>query len=397
MAYRILNFAIVRCLAALVVLLCAVPASADSWTLPTQQIYLSADKRTRLIVTPRDLSGPLDYFEDKVDGTKPAGQRTGGNDKARGRLEQKDAAGAWVTLWAKPLVNDVSPVSALVANSGSYVVTFDNWHRMGHGDDAVVIYDASGTVVRALSLTDFLPKDYVSALSHSVSSIGWGGQHALDQRNGLLNLKVTVPEKDLPDEKQGTVNIFIDLATGAPKAPTGDAWDAALKAAARRNVAAAAYEIARVQFLTEPLINPKINDEGEWHHYLREGFARVTADWLEDSTSTTVLRSPSAKDYAVSRKWIKEALLESYADNVSIATLDPANLVVVLKRTLNPMAAGRLKHLTVYIAVNDEHWPQIQAVFAKSGAKLVQLNPEKPIAQNSERLAKLTAPVDADN
>eukprot|EP01035_Chromulina_nebulosa_P009054 gene9054-12233_t len=71
---------------------------------------------------------------------------------AQGWLERRDAAGHWSTVWRKPLVNDVSPVSALVANDGGHVVTFDNWHSMGFGDDAVVIYGPDGAVVRAMAL-----------------------------------------------------------------------------------------------------------------------------------------------------------------------------------------------------------------------------------------------------
>ena len=40
-------------------------------------------------------------------------------------------------LWAIPLVNEVSPVDALVSDKDDYVITFDNWHSVGYGDDAV--------------------------------------------------------------------------------------------------------------------------------------------------------------------------------------------------------------------------------------------------------------------
>ena len=33
-----------------------------------------------------------------------------------------------------PLVNEVSPVTALVSDSGN-TITFDNWHSVGYGDD----------------------------------------------------------------------------------------------------------------------------------------------------------------------------------------------------------------------------------------------------------------------
>lgn len=50
--------------------------------------------------------------------------------------------------WTAPLSNRVAPVSALVSDSGRYVVTFDNWDQVGYGDDVVAVYDGSnGTLL----------------------------------------------------------------------------------------------------------------------------------------------------------------------------------------------------------------------------------------------------------
>src|SRR5690606_13407911 len=109
-------------------------ALADSWSLPTPEIYSSADGSKRLTVYPRELSNQLDYFSDKVEGIEPAGQRRAASTAtATAILESKAKGGKWALMWHGPLLNNVSPVSALVSNSGHHVVTFDNWHEVGHG------------------------------------------------------------------------------------------------------------------------------------------------------------------------------------------------------------------------------------------------------------------------
>src|SRR3546814_8845680 len=49
--------------------------------------------------------------------------------------------GHWLTVWKAPLANDVAPVDAVVSNAG-VSMTFDNWHGLGWGDDALVFYSA---------------------------------------------------------------------------------------------------------------------------------------------------------------------------------------------------------------------------------------------------------------
>jgi hypothetical protein len=43
----------------------------------------------------------------------------------------------------------VAPVSALVSEDGAYLITFDNWHSMGYGDDVVVLYRTDGTLIHS--------------------------------------------------------------------------------------------------------------------------------------------------------------------------------------------------------------------------------------------------------
>ena len=119
-------------------------------------------------------------------------------------------------LWTIPLVNEVSPVDALVSDNGDYVVTFDNWHSVGYGDDAVVIYHAAdGGLIKKLALTDFLTESDFNELSRSVSSIWWwGGKHTIE--NGKLVLKVAGRGNDGHGNDGAYFPINIDLASGAP-------------------------------------------------------------------------------------------------------------------------------------------------------------------------------------
>lgn len=126
------------------------------------------------------------------------------------------------TVWQGPLVNDVAPVNALVSATGQ-VVTFDNWHSAGFGEDAVVIYDVRGKVVRAMGLGDFLPSVYVEALPRSVSSIHWSGGHDLSGDGRELVLRVVIPRDGAQLDKSRHVEVRFDLAPGTQVPLSGPA------------------------------------------------------------------------------------------------------------------------------------------------------------------------------
>src|SRR3546814_11625952 len=91
--------------------------------------------------------------------------------------------GHWLTVWKAPLANDVAPVDAVVSNAG-VSMTFDNWHGLGWGDDALVFYSADGSQIRKFGLAAFLPGFYVEALPRTVSSIHWRGEPHIDEAKG---------------------------------------------------------------------------------------------------------------------------------------------------------------------------------------------------------------------
>jgi hypothetical protein len=172
----------------------AAPAYADTWSLPKPKTYVSRHGAYRLTVFPRDLVGARSYFEDKAAEKPRAGQRTAGQSRCEATLEKLEGS-RYVQLWRKPLVNEVSPVGALVSDADGSFVTFDNWHSVGWGEDAIVIYAGSGEARRKLALTALMSQEDFEALPRSVSSIWWGGEHTLDSDEHTVNLRIVVGKK----------------------------------------------------------------------------------------------------------------------------------------------------------------------------------------------------------
>src|SRR5262249_22062201 len=90
-------------LAFLAALLIVPIVHADSWELPSQEIYVSQDGAARITVTPRAIGDQLSYFDNLAAHGPDAHQ----GDTARAILERRDAHGRWNVVWRKALVNDV--------------------------------------------------------------------------------------------------------------------------------------------------------------------------------------------------------------------------------------------------------------------------------------------------
>lgn len=363
-------------------------ARADSWAPPTRQAFLSPDKKARLTIIPREIKSALAYFDDKVKGREPAGQLSGGERRAQGIVERRTASG-WVTVWRGSLANEVSPVSALVSNDGAHVVTFDNWHSMGFGANAVVIYRADGSVVRSLRLEDFLPTNYINALPRSVSSLEWHRTDRLASDGRRVLIAVVAPTVDrTPFNPSATVEVAIDLVTGEVTPPDGPAWTRALAAAAQVNAAEAAYEARRKAAFAAPLRAPTGTSDREWHEYLREAFLRLDPDWKSRSASTTVLRAPSARDYAPSEGWVRDVLTRGWEDDVMMmaAPVAPGRLAAIVADVARQLKPGSRRTVRVYVAVPELEATAIRAALAPSGASVVRIDTGTPIPQRPERL-----------
>jgi hypothetical protein len=364
-------------------------ALADSWMPPRQEAYYSRDFRLRFTVTPRDLENQLAYFEDKVAGKEPARQRAGSSQTtARGILERLGENGQWVVVWDRRLVNDVAPVSALVADAGAYVVTFDNWHAVGRGDHVAVIYGRDGTLIRSLALADIVPEFYIKALPRSVSSVHWSGEHRIS--GDRLILKIVVPSEERHTQNLTYVDRVLDLASGGILSSDDSSWrnalDQARQVAEVRQVEEAA---ARARFIA-PLLGPNNHDEGEWHLYLVEAYFRIDPNYPNGYPNVQVLRSPNVANYQASEGWLCDAFISRHAPVLMIASpASPENLLLVLPHCLGRVPHGSLSAKRIYVAVPRAYYERAGALLEPTGAQIVPLDPTTPIPQRRERLDRL--------
>jgi hypothetical protein len=163
---------------------------ADKWMPPGEARYFSPDRRFRLTVLPRVLSSTEAYWSEHQADPRKRGQAPGERDTCIGQLERLLPDGTYTVVWRQDLVNDVAPVSALVSGDGRYVATFDDWHRMGSGKTAVVLYGEGGEPLASYALADFLTRKQIEKLPRSISSVRWGGNHHFDATGQYLVLEV---------------------------------------------------------------------------------------------------------------------------------------------------------------------------------------------------------------
>ncbi|MDQ3847329.1 MAG: hypothetical protein M3261_00050 [Thermoproteota archaeon] len=176
----------------------------------------------------------MKYFEDKVNNQENAGAtRKAKNNYAKGTLYKLNEDGLYRKIRSFPLVNEVSPVDAIVSNNGNYIVTFDNWHSAGYGSDVVVIYRSDGSVIKQLALEDFLTENDIGTLPETVSSRWWGRDHYIDEKRNLLVLRIvsSTESKWTGSALEGakSYELKLDLATGnllEPKRDLLPRWEA---------------------------------------------------------------------------------------------------------------------------------------------------------------------------
>lgn len=207
---------------ALMVLVClvfvgsATSAFGDTWKLPGKERYCSANKRYCVDVTPRKLESQLKYFQDKVDNKADAGAAKGVKDNHPSGTFYVKSGGGYSRKATFPLVNEVSPVTALISDSGEYFITFDNWHSVGYGDDVVAIYRTTGTLIKKFGLEELLTEGDIESFPRSVSSMNWGGDHYLDNNLGLLVLKLVANGRNPWEADARFRELKIAVATAQP-------------------------------------------------------------------------------------------------------------------------------------------------------------------------------------
>lgn len=376
----------------LCVALLATSAFADSWLPPRVAHYASPNGQWRLTVYPRGLTSQLDYFKDKVDGKPNAGAIPGDTQASPiGHMERKQA-GRWATVWKAPLVNEVSPVDAVVSDAG-VAVTFDNWHSVGWGDDAVVIYAADGARVRAFGLSAFLPEHYIRALPHSVSSIDWRREPRIDEARRQLVIPVVIPALhddtgEPPSERHLEVRFL--LADGSLVPLAAAAWEQANAAAVQADAERRREREAARQRFISPLSAPVGGDTRQWHDYLTEAFFRVDSDWEEGYPATKVVPLPGEPRAGQLTRYLGDALSDDVHDNTVVMVASPSQdvLVQALRQQAKRVKPGGLAKARVYVAADAAHMPAVRAALAHTGASVLQLDIDVPIPQRKQRLER---------
>jgi hypothetical protein len=130
---------------------------ADEWGWPTEKDYFSENGKFVAHVTPpkylKKVKSLVEVFEIK--------------DKQR------------VPLWQCFLGNEVAPVEVYISNDGKYVLTCNEWHKVGYGNLVVAFYSKDGRI-KSYSMEEILhlPKD-ISRIElsrlvpHSTASRRW--------------------------------------------------------------------------------------------------------------------------------------------------------------------------------------------------------------------------------
>ncbi len=201
----------------------------DEWIPARPKTYCSDNKRFCVLVRPRELRSNLAYFEDKVQGKEPAGQRPGTKPKATATLFEQTSSNGNVERWTTDLTNDVAPVDVVVSNDGRFAVALDNWHAMGYGDDVVAIYDWRGKLVRKYSLEQLLNQN-VGRVTQSVSSRWWREQARIENSILIITVKLrkalesqesaTVREEDSTEWRELRINLeSAEIVSDKPTSP----------------------------------------------------------------------------------------------------------------------------------------------------------------------------------
>jgi hypothetical protein len=374
-------------------------AHADSWAPAVTEVFEAPDHSARLTVVPRALTSTLDYFADKADGKEPAGAPPGSAaSSATAKLEVRTPSGGWVARWTRPLANEVAPVDVIVAPGGKAFITFDNWHSMGFGPNAIVVYNESGEATKAIALDGIFPDWFVGALSRSVSSIHWRRSPRLSGDGTEVLVPVVLPNPGHASQRDGPeLDLRIRLADAAIVGLDDPAWRDALRNAAKVAHELCIAELAETKAWNAPISAPVQWDEVAWHHYLNEiGFRTVPGAIGDDGPviGTTVLRPGNASDFRASLKWLQEAVTERpFSPGYDIRVIGSPDMQSLGARIVEIAARIKPKQLAGvrFIVVADPATGQaIETALSRTGATVTITDPNRQIPQIPSRINKTT-------
>jgi|GEM_PF-529902 len=364
------------------------PLCADSWAMPRTETYLSPNGEYRFTVEPSQIGSQLEYFAQEVEA------QSDGEVIERpapiGLLEKRNVEGQWEAVWVERLVNHVAPVDVLVADDGRHIVTFDNWHSVGHGDNVIVIYGKGGALVRSMALTDLVPSEYKDALPHSVSSLRWKTDATIGPSNSEFAIDVLVPGTDWNSDEAETIEFRIALSDGAIEKPSGEAWDAALCAADNVLSEREKAEQERLAFLRDPLTAPDGCDGRKWNRYLREAHARLSSDPPFDaSTSVHLVNPPDHPRHEDAIGYFREELIDwaGYPNDFSVVSpCGSGVMATVIEQLVQNVETNALIDTTIYVSVSKAEFDAIQSSLRPTGASAFWLDPDFAIPQRPERI-----------
>lgn len=290
-------------------------------------------------------------------------------------------------MWERPLVNDVSPASAVVSNDGAHVVTFDNWYSHGLGDNVVVIYDASGNPIQSLRLDGVVPGYMIDAFGRSVSSLYWQGEGTRID-GSRLRLAIVEPGAEFPSSARGFF-VDVDLATGTV-APIADAdlmrWRPRACEAHRRAVAELQQFLDRQR---ASLVAPASTDPQAWERYGYEVAGRLY--W---PNIPLVIELPEVQNelYSMNLTSFRTFLArpaEDEADRRVFVAVRQERLVAEVEQAAARLRPGGLAGVEMTFVADAAHWPRIAAALSASGARLRQVDPAVPLPHQPDYLGEL--------
>ena len=160
-------------------------SKADVWDSPKVKEYYSKNKKYKFVVFPKIV--PDKYYKWKYYKETRELRRSKQKKKVKflNSITENDtiitpchgqlyyiSGNDTILIWDRRLLNEESPVYAIVSNDGSSVVTFDNWYSTGYGGNVMVVYNEKGDALRSYKLEEISPyplNDYLI----SISSIHW--------------------------------------------------------------------------------------------------------------------------------------------------------------------------------------------------------------------------------
>lgn len=369
-----------------VLLTAASPTLADSWMMPTVKTTYSANKSFRFVATPRNVGSQLAYFTAKAEGKSATVAAP-----PRGRLERLEGA-TWVPVWERDLVNEVAPVEVVVSDDGSGVVTFDNWHSTGYGDNVVVVYGAGGALVRSLGLADMMPSYFIDALPHSVSSINWrSGDPVIVGES--LEFVASGPSGE-QREKAG-FTIKVSLVNGAVEPMSAEQLALLAPHFCASHISKVHEQNEWLAFERRDLVFPANGKRDDWKRYQYQVVNRLGSSGqlsgfgLSDEPFELLL--PGEYMDADFRKNFREALtlVDPELPVRWFASRDLELMAREVERTARKIKPGQLDGVEMRFISSAGHWPRIESALRVSGARLVLIDINRPVPQNAERLKEL--------